>query len=152
MSRVLTFLATAALLLVGLAIPVPAQAADPVPTTTTEDHIQWDPQPTVAWLGPNLRLTMTMATYLYDGDGVPMSGANVGFTLLAPYPAFPMPATQLSIPVCDAVADANGLATCKGGGFVGSTLSLLTNGAYATFMQGPFHTEANTKLPVVRFR
>lgn len=235
MSRVLTLLATAALLLVGLAVPIPAQADDPIPTTLeltieagslqgmtfqpvatvtsasgtptgtvtfsgsvptttvpldasgtasmyhqdmarthtvtatfngtngygpssstvtkhTEDYIEWDPEPTVAWLGPNFQLTMTMATYLYDYQGEPMAGARVAFTLLDHVPAFPYPAPKPYLNVCEAVADANGLATCKGSGFVGSMLSLLTNGAYATYYDGPFSSDAWTKLPVVRFR
>jgi hypothetical protein len=49
------------------------------------------------------------------------------------------------------VADANGLATCKGqiSALLGSVLSLILGGAYATEMGGTFHLEQYTKLPVV---
>jgi hypothetical protein len=234
MSRALTFLATAALLLVGFTVAVPAQAAEPitttvavtienaddvggtftvfatvtsasgtptgavtfsgsVPTTTVpldgmgkahlygqntelsqtvtatftgsngygnssdtvtayaEKYVDWDPEPTIARLGPGLKLTLTMATHLHDRDGQPMAGTKVAFTLLAKTPSFYDYPPKPSLNVCTAVADANGFATCKGNGLVGSVLSLVLGGAYATVMDGPFPSEYQfTKLPVIR--
>ena len=150
MSRVLTFLATAALLLVGLAAPVPAQAEEPVaPAAVTQ--FTWDPEPTVARLAPNLQLTLTMATHLYDLSGEPAAGERVSFTLLAKATSLYEP-PQRYLEVCTAVADANGLATCQGNvaALLGSVLSLVVNGAYATHLIGPFPSQYDyTKLPVV---
>jgi hypothetical protein len=234
-TRALTFLATAALLLVGLTVAVPAaQAAPPVPTTTVltvvggdrmsnqvvltavvtsasgtptgsvtfsdgeqtavvpvdasgkatitgqtgdkyintftatftgtsgygnssasvtkaiEDAIIWGPEPTIARLSPTLKLTLNFATYVHDRDGQPLVGQRVEFSLLGKVPSL-YETPKASYPVCEAVADATGLATCKGqiSALLGSILSLLLGGAYATEKNGFFPGEQFTKLPVV---
>jgi hypothetical protein len=235
MKRALTFLATAALLLVGLTVAVPAQAADPITTSTVltvedgdsrlgrvvltaevtspsgtptgtvtfsdgeqsatvavdasgkatlvgktglkwvntftatfkgtngyanssdsvtkanSNAIIWDPEPTLLRLGPGLKVTLTFATLVHDRDGRPLAGQQVGFSLLGKIPSIYDDKPKGGLPVCEAVADANGLATCKGqvSALVGSVLSLLT-GAYATQMNGGWALDQFTKLPVIR--
>ena len=152
MSRALTLLMAAALLLVGLTVPSSAQADEPI-SAAGDPQVVWDPQPTVARIGPGLNLTLTFATHLHDQGGLPMAGARVRFTLFQKAPGlYETPKRTLLFEVCDAVADANGFATCKGNvkALLGSVLSLLAGGGYATLLIGPFPSEDEfTKLPVI---
>lgn len=152
MSRALTFLAAAALLLVGLAAPTSAQADEPA-SAAAVPQVVWDPQPTVARIGPGLNLTLTFATHLHDQAGLPMAGERVRFTLFQKAAGlYDLPRRGLLLEVCDAETDANGLATCKGNvkALLGSVLSLLAGGGYATLLIGPFPSDDEfTKLPVI---
>lgn len=109
----------------------------------------FDPEPTVARIGAgSLRLTLTFATYLRNTIGGPMPGRQIAFTLLNPPPTFNEPGGY-SIPVCTATTDANGLASCKGSAALASIVSILTNGGYATYVNGPFTGSEFVHLPVI---
>lgn len=150
MPRFLSFLVGATLLLVGLSVPLPAHAAEPAPSAIPS-KVFLEPEPTVARLSPTLKLTLTMATYLHDGNGQPVAGGTVDFTLLAKAPSI-YEEPKVALPVCSAVSDASGLATCQGNvsALIGSVVSILAGGAYATLIRYPFPSETEfTKLPVV---
>lgn len=104
-------------------------------------------EPTVLKLsGP--RLTLTMAAYVRDALGGPLAGRKITFTLLAPPPVFLE--KNNSLPVCTAVSNANGLATCGGSGLIGSIVSILVGGAYATYVPAAIVPAYDyVKLPVV---
>ena len=110
------------------------------------ERIRWEPEPTVARLAP-FRLTLTTAARLRDRTGQPMAGVTVDFTLVDNVPQLGEPGRPF--PVCTAVTDATGFATCKGSGAIAAIVSILTGGAFATQKQGFFATDQWTKLPVV---
>ena len=145
MLRKLGVLFLAPLFLVSLILGVTS-----LPASAADGPVVWDPEPTVARIGPGLKPTLTVATYLRDADGTPRVGEHVVFSVLAKMPSLqetPKPAYE----VCRAVSDADGLATCKGSvpALVASVVSIVTGGGYATLLMGPFPTEEFTRLPVI---
>jgi len=108
-------------------------------------RIRWEPEPTVARLVPP-RLTLTTAVRLRDRTGQPRAGVTVDFSLVDNYPVFAEPGRPF--PVCTAVTDATGFASCKGAGAAAAVVSLLLGGAFATEKIGFFHSDQWTKLPV----
>lgn len=145
MTRVLR-VSLLALILPLITLIGPAQAADPVPANP--DAVTWGPEPTVARIGPGLKLTLTLATRVYDQQGAPKVGERIMFSLIAPFPGVltePRPAVK----VCEAVTDATGLASCKGQGLLASIVSILAGGAWATRLIGPFGTDEYVRLPII---
>ncbi len=108
-------------------------------------------EPTIAKVGPMLTLTLTMSAHARNFVGAPLAGVPVVFTLFGPANSVPPGPAQKdpSIEVCRAVTDAEGLATCKGSGLLGSLLSILTGG-WAAWDDGTLQSIGHhTKLPVI---
>lgn len=147
MSRLLR-VSLLALVLPLLVLVGPAKADEVI---VDPNAVTWGPEPTVARIGPGLKLTLTLATHVYDLQGVPKAGERIKFTLVAPWPGlFTEPRPGLgAIEVCEAVTDANGFASCKGKGLLASIVSILAGGAWATRLSGPFGTDEYVKLPIV---
>jgi len=106
------------------------------------------PEPTVARIGPSLKLTLTMAVRATRLDGTPLAGRHIIFTLLGVPTLFDR--THDYIQVCQADTDVSGFATCKGTGVVGAVGSIATGGAWATYLpQDAYYNTAWQKLPVI---
>lgn len=115
--------------------------------TSAVDPYVWEPEPTVARFNP-LSLTLTFAVTMRESTGAPITGKRLQFSLFAKTPTLYDEKPKFSYPICVAVTDANGRATCGGKALVGSLLSVLGGGAYATALDGPFATDYYTKLPL----
>ncbi len=142
--------AVAVLFLLVVSSSIGATAPAPVTNSSavSSASVQWEPEPTVARLGPGLQLTLTTATRLRDGSGAPIVGAKVAFTLFSKTPTL-YDVSRFHLPICTAVTDAHGLATCKGQGLVGSLVSVVAGGAHATLFNGWFPSDEHVKLPVI---
>jgi hypothetical protein len=119
-------------------------------TTKPLLHPTFSAEPTVAKIGPGLKLTLTLSTHATNFLGQPMAGVPVAFSVVAAYQqGAPGPQTQpdRAILVCKAFTDANGFASCGGAGLLGSVVSILSGGGYATWSSNPWGNY--TKLPVV---
>ncbi|MBO9521737.1 MAG: Ig-like domain repeat protein [Nocardioidaceae bacterium] len=111
----------------------------------------FSPDPTIAKIGPGLKLTLTLSTHAKNFVGAPMAGVPVVFTLFGPgNNVAPGPAqSDPSVVVCRAVTDASGFASCKGSGLLGSIVSILS-GAWAAWDDGTLRSIGHhTKLPVI---
>ncbi|HET6151732.1 MAG TPA: hypothetical protein VFE15_02185 [Marmoricola sp.] len=110
--------------------------------------------PTIASVGAGgLKLNLTLSLHVVNSIGQGVPGYKVAFTLLQPTPNVVFQ-NKLSLPVCTAVSDANGLATCGGTGLVAAVVSILVDGAYGTVIATPTQPLAgldSTHLPVVTF-
>lgn len=113
------------------------------------------PQPTLLKIGTGLlpTLTLTMAVSFKRADGTGVAGYGLRFYMLCD--GSPSRTCGVSIPICTAVSDANGLASCKGSGAFGAIVSILTGGVKVTGTDSPtaptdlYGVWTSEKFPVI---
>jgi hypothetical protein len=107
-----------------------------------------DPEPTILGIGGPLllKLPLTTSAYIRRADGVPEEGTIVYFSQ---YGSVNSDNPKVKM-VCVAIADINGLATCKGEGAGPAVLSVLGAGVWATAVDYANLVYVEQRLPVIK--
>jgi hypothetical protein len=110
--------------------------------------------PTIARLGAGgLKLVLNLQAHVRNSIGQGVPGYKVAFTLVQPPPNVVF-ANTASVPVCTAVTNAAGLATCNGSAALAAVVSILLGGAWATVVATPQEDLPgldSVHLPIVTF-
>lgn len=111
------------------------------------------PEPSLMKIGTGLvpTVTLTLSAYAKYADGTPAPGVTVDFSTECLAQAGK--GCSLIIPWCSATTNAQGFATCKGAGLLGSVVSILNGSVIMTaYSRNGDHVQVTNYVPPVIVR